>query len=745
MVQSPLGLNTIREDAKEKVCGRAIYTDDVFVPGMLYGKVLRSPLPHAKIRKIDISRALELPGVKAVISGQDLKGLKFGLKIKDQPLLADDVVRFVGDRVAVVAATSLEIAETAVELIEVEYEELPVVEEASLDFKELVHPEMKTYEGMEMKQTSNVASHVFYAKGDIDEGRKIAVKTFSREYVTPVAHQGYMEPHSCLVDITSSEEIVVRSTNKAPYRLQRDLADLLGVPLNHIKVIVSHIGGDFGGKGSLMDVPLAYYLSRETGRPVKITMDREEELIAGNPRHASRIKITSGVDEEGNLVFWESQVIFNSGAYASLKPSGTLGGISRAAGPYKIPHVRIDGYCVYTNSVPCGHCRAPGDPQAAFAVESHIDFMSHSLGIDPADFRLKNIVREGDTSPTGAQWKDVQCENTLNTAIQVSGWRDRDKNENSGWGMALVERHIGRGSSSALIKLLADGTIVVITGITDPGTGSRTMVRQVAAHELQVPISLIKVETGDTNSAPFDTGSGSSRVTHVAGQAVRLAAIDLKNKITKKLSETWEVPQEKIELISGGIAACGEKKTPWSNLASMVGNMLGVGVYESKRPAETCFAVHVAKVAFDHVTGQVRPIKYYAVHDVGKALNPAAVEGQIEGGVVQGIGYALTEQCHWVNGFPIDKTLAEFKMPLAADIPEIMPVLVESGSCPGPYNAKSIGEIVVSPVAAALANAIFDASGFRITELPALAEKIKMSKKGDMEEGSCEGISSIRA
>ena len=409
-----VGKPVTREDGPEKVSGKTCYSGDLMLPGMLWGKVLRSPLPHARIVHIDTSGALKLPGVHAVLTGRDLAGMLVGRTLRDTPLLAQEKVRFVGEKVAAVAADDVDTAEEALTLIEVEYEELPAIfdpVQAMQPEAPVVHDGAPIYEGPAgpVQPRGNISHHHTWSGGDVEQGFRESDLLFEHTFTTPWVHQGYMEPYACIVDIDEAGRIQVWANNKQPFRLRWQLASALGVPEDRIRVNPCAIGGDFGGKAGAMDVPLAYALAQRVGRPVKMIMNYVEELMAGNPRHPSVITIKTGVKQDGQLWARHTRVVYNGGAYGGFRGALTLsGGRQAGGGPYRIPHFRIDNYMMYTNTIPCGSYRAPGEPQAVFAVESHTDMIARAMGIDPYAFRLKNVVQEGEVSGTGQLFRHVR-------------------------------------------------------------------------------------------------------------------------------------------------------------------------------------------------------------------------------------------------------------------------------------------------------------------------------------------------
>jgi carbon-monoxide dehydrogenase large subunit len=736
-----VGKSVPRVDTLSKVTGQAAYTGDVILPGMLFGKAVRSPYSHARIVRIDTSRAEALPGVKAVITAKDVPDILMGLNLADLPILAREQVRFVGEKVAAVAAVDEETASEAADLVDVEYEELPAVLDVNEAMKErsvLVHEDLHTYKGLPAPvKDTNIFLHETFSKGDTAKGFAQADLVFEHTFTTPTVHQAYLEPHAAAADISPDGKATVWSSNKAPFKMRSLVAEFSGLPINRIRVIPGFVGGDFGGKSMSIDEPLCYFLALKSGRPVKMVMSRTEEFVASSPRHPSIIHLKAGVTKSGEIVAWEGSVIFDSGAYAGYKPQVGLGGTKKLAGTYRIHNVRIDGYYVYTHTIPCGHCRAPGDPQASFAVESFMDMIASHLKLDPFQFRWQNALEEGDLSPIGKPWKGINVKETMDAAVKASGWGKPRPNKYYGVGIACAERPTGTGESSAVVIVTGDGSVNIISGSSDPGTGARTVLSQIASEALKVPMDQITINLVDTDSAPYDQGAGGSRTTFVAGHSVLQAALDVKRQLVDIASKLLECPQEKaqdlIDTRDGYLFLKSDpgKKVSFGQVVKAAGRnqIMAQEAFSSKQMDDTCFATHIVEVQVDPERGAVEVKKVTAAHDIGFAINPAAAEGQIEGSIIQGMGFALLEQMQVNGGRVANPTLADYKLCTPREAPEIVTVLVEGAPGAGPFNAKSIGEIPSCPVAPAVANAIFDAVGVRITDLPITGEKVVQALK----------------
>lgn len=728
-----IGQPATRVEGQDTVTGATRYTADVVLPGTLWGRVLRSSLPHARILRLDTSRAQQVPGVHAVLTGAEVRGIRYGRRLFDVPVLAEDRVRFIGERVAAVAAEDRDAAEEAVALIEVEYEALPAVFDPLTALEEaapILHPEVNSYIGLPkpLAQPSNAFAWDTWSKGDIETGFAQADLIIENTFTVPRQHQAYLEPHSCLVWIDTQGRVQVWASTKVPYQVKEQLSVALGLPKERIRLNPVAIGGDYGGKGSPMDIPLAYVLALRTGRPVKIVMDYVEELTAGNPRHAAIIQLKTGVKRSGTIVAHQSRVLFDSGAYGGFKPVPTvnLGGAAKAGGPYKIPHVRLEGVQVYTNTIPGGFMRAPGEPQTVFASESHMDCIARQLGLDPLDFRLHNLLETGDETPIGIRYQNIRARETLEAAVAAAGYRT-SKAPCVGRGIALGERPPAGGESHAAVTLNPDGPVLVHTSIFEPGTGTYTLLRQIVAEELHLPLESIQVQVWDTDGVPFDTGVGGSRVTRVAGQAACQAAREAAREVRMIAAELLGWPEERLTLRGAEVVRhdTGESH-PWAALLQRLGRpVVGRGtVQDMSLSPVTSFTAQVAEVAVDLDTGVVHLVRFTTAHDVGTILNPMDHQGQIEGAVLQGIGYALTEALIVDEGQVITASLGDYKIPTMQDIPALTTVLLESANGPGPYNARGIGENPSSPVAPAIANAVADALGIRIRDLPITAEKV---------------------
>lgn len=726
-----IGTPTPRLEGPEKVSGRTIYATDVVLPDMLWCKVLRSPISYGRIKKIDVSRALELSGVHAVATGADVHGLLIGRKIYDMPILADGVVRFIGEKVAAIAAESEAIAEATVELIDVEYEELePLLDPlAAIDpAASLLHPNVQSYRGLlhPIDQPSNVFVHMNWTKGDVEAGFREADIVVENTFTTKPVHQAYIEPHACVVQAQVAGGADIWACSKVPFALREQVANAFGKGLENFIVHPCYIGGCFGGKGDFMDVPVCYLLSLKSGRPVKMVMDYAEEFLAGNPRHAAIVRVKSGVMKDGRLIAHEMKYVFDSGAYGAFKPQGYLVGPKEAAGPYNIPNVFIEEKIVYTNKIPCGHMRAPGDPQGFFANESQMDLIAKRLGMDPIAFRKRNMMHDGDISPIGHAVPHIKSDEILESAVEKSNYR-RPKRKHSGRGIAIAQWLPLGGECHAFVAIDARGNVTVSTAMLDQGAGTHTAMRLVAAEELKVSLEKIRVETLDTSQVGPDTGIGASRGTRIFGNATRLAAAQAREQLLGVASNRLDVGKEQLLLTGGGaVRAPSGQSISYGEIMEINGSAIrGHGFYKNfESGPEAALCVQVAEVDIDVETGQVSLKQFTSAHSTGTVLNPLMHQGQIDGGVVMGMGYALMEEVMIDGDKVVTSNFGDGKIPSIRDIPILKTVIQEFPVGNGPYGGMSIGEPPVVPTAAAIANAVHDAVGVRIFDLPITAEKV---------------------
>jgi CO/xanthine dehydrogenase Mo-binding subunit len=713
------------------VSGETRYTADVLLPGTLWGKALRSPYSHARIFHIDTSRAEKTPGVRAVLTGEDVRGILYGRRYRDLRVLAHDRVLYMGERVAAVAAEEREAAQEALQLINVEYEEIPGVfdpVEALQEGAPLIHPDVNSYPGLpkRLDPLSNAYYRDVIEKGDLEQGFAQSDVIVENTFTVSRVHPAFLETHCCLVWIDEQDKIQVWSSSKAPHVVKRTLSDALDIPRERIRVNPVAIGGDFGGKGGALDEPLCYLLALRSRHPVKMVMEYQEEFTAGAPRHAAIIKMKTGVKRNGTLVAHQMDAYFDSGAYGGLRPGASFTGATHAGGCYRIPHARITVMRVYTNNIPGGQMRAPSEPQGFFAAESQIDCVARAVGMDPLEFRLKNLIEPGEPTVTGSYYEEVRAIETLHAAAKAAKYNS-PKKENAGRGMAMGFRSPGGGATSVTVTLNPDGTVALETPMLEQGTWTYTSLRQIVAEELQLNPENIKIKVLDTDSSPFDSGIGGSRGTRIASRAAFQAARDVKEELFGLAAKMLGWSKEEMMLDGKEIIRKGTRQRQrWGTLLSRAGHSVSRRAInrDEEHAHVTSFTAQVAEVSVDRETGQVILERFTTSHDTGTILNPIGHQGQIEGGVVQGIGYGLMEEVRVEDGRVITSHFGDYKIPTIKDVPDLRTVILEGENGVGPYNIKGIGENPISPVAPAIANAIEDATGVRIRDLPLTAEKV---------------------
>lgn len=730
-IEKAVGVSAPRGEGVAKVTGEAVYAVDVTLPDMLWVKVLRSPIPHGRILSVDTTRASSLPGVRAVITGVDVAGLKIGRRIYDMPILAQDVVRFVGEKVAAVAADSEEIAEEAVQLIDIEYEELEAVldpMDAAKPDAPLIHPDVLSYKGLpnELDQASNTFVHLSWRKGDIEQGFKDSDVIVENTFSTQPVHQGYIEPHSCVVAVNGQGGAQIWACSKTPFALRQQLATALEVPFEGLQIHPCYIGGDFGGKGDFMDVAVCYVLSRKSERPVKCVMDYDEELMAGNPRHACVIKAKTGVKRDGRIMAHHLDFVFDSGAYGAFKPIGFLFGAQEAGGAYRMPHHLSEERIVYTNKIPCGHMRAPGDPQAFFATESQMDAVAKELGMDPVEFRAINLMRDGDESPTGHVIPHIKARETLDRALQQSGYHEAKENY-TGRGVAVAQWLPLGGECYAFVTVSEGGAVTVSAAAMDQGSGTYTVMRQVVAEELQIPFDSVAVEMLDSTKVLKDQGLGGSRGTRIYGNATLTAVAAAKEELLERAAQAMGTTTARLSIANGGVVQVdAEKRMSFAEIVAAKGSSIeGEGHYnDTTMGPEASICVQVAEVVVDPETGRVDLRRVTMALDTGTIINPLLHQGQIDGGIVMGVGYALMEDVSFDDGKVTTANLGDYKLPTVKDVPILKTSLMQTAPGNGPYHSMSIGETPIIPFAAAVANAVADATSVRVHSLPITAEKV---------------------
>jgi CO/xanthine dehydrogenase Mo-binding subunit len=734
-----------RIDGVPKVTGAARYAADVVRPGMLHARFLASPLPHARIRSIDVSRALAIPGVHAVLTGEDVHGARYGRRLLDRPVLCWDRALFVGDRLAAVAAETVEAANAAVAAIDVDLEELPAIldpEDALQDGAPILHPDPSGYTYFEGERKPvahlNVQGSVGVKRGDpdIDAIFARAARVVEATYRTPMQHAAYLEPHATLVWLDDEERVHVVTTNKTPFGLRKQMAAATGVPADRIVVDVAYIGGDFGGKGYSIDEFACYYLAKATGRPVRAVMRYAEELGHVNVRHASVIRARTAVDAEGYLLAHEAITLFDGGAYAGAKPLPhlSLAGAPATLAGYRVPNVRIEARTVYTNHVPGGHVRTPGEVQALFAGESQLDELALALGEDPLVFRLRNAVRQGDLGAAGESFHEARAVEVLTAAAKAVDW-DRPRPRGRGVGIAMSARHVGGGKLPLRLRLHADGRIEVLTGLPDQGSGQWQVIRRALAAAASVDERRVTVLSLPTSETPFDPGVGGSRVTNLGSRAAAELAVKLREWLDERLPAALPAAPETVELRDDRFVD-GATGAELGTFEEVVARLVVSGepvelaaLYEEVphgpgEPGDFDFGACAVEVEVDLDSGAVRVTDAALAVDVGTIINPVAHRGQLEGGFVFGLGMALQEELLTDSGAITTLSLADLKIPSVADVPPLRIVQIPTTIGPGAFGAKMAGELTNAPVAPAVANAVAAASGVRVRQLPVTAERV---------------------
>ena len=751
-----IGKVVMRPDANEKVSGKAKFTDDYSFPGMLIGKTLRAGIPHALIKRLDISKASDLEGVRAVMTAKDILGRKnHGVVIQDWPVLVGvgEKVRYVGDAIAIVAALSEEIAARALELIEVEYEPLPIVTSAIEACKEsapLIH------------QEGNLLKHIEVSKGDIKKGFNEADVVFEDTYITPSYDHVFMEPECSIARIADNGQIEVYVGSQIPYADRSQISASLNIKDTEVRVIGTLIGGGFGGKEDITGQIHSALLAQKTGKPVKILYDRHESMIVHPKRHSVQINVRLGAKKDGTLVAAKTELFGDTGAYASLGEHVLTRSTTHSTGPYIIPNVKADCYAMYTNNPPAGAFRGFGALQSIFAIESAIDQLAEKLNIDCMELRRKNALRINSTTSTGQLLTEsvglLDCIDKVENGMKqyigdtdpfTSEMVDEYPNLRRSWGFAVAFKNTGLGGGAhdkagAEVELLTDGSIEVRSSSAEIGQGLVTVLQLIASEELGLNVDEVKVLLSDTNLTPDGGPTTASRQTYVTGNAVKYAARLLREMIISILSEKYDCPPDQI-LFENSFVKTKSQSLSFKEVAQLIrteGREPRI-TYEYEAPMTQplgtggmmhfaySYAAQAAQVEVNIETGEVRVLRVIVANDVGKALNPLGLQGQVEGGVIMGMGHALTEEFIVENGNIITDNLSRYRMPSISQVPEIISYIVEHPTNDGPYGAKGVGEICTMPTPPAITNAVYNACGVRVKKLPVdqdwLARQLKSS------------------
>ncbi len=736
-----------RVDAREKVTGRAVYVSDVVIPGMLQARILRSSVPHARIARVDVSRAAALPGVAAVLTGADLHDIDpyYGPAFRDQPLLAIGRVRYAGEPVAAVAAADAGTAEEALALIEVEYEELPAaatIDEALAPGAPLLHEPLRPsghyrdLSSLKPVPGTNICHSYHLRRGDGASGLASADVVVEDEYTFP-AVQHYSLESFVSIAAWEPDGLTLWTCTQHPFHVRRELAQIFHLDYHRVRVHVPLVGGGFGQKCYTKLEPLAAALARAARRPVRVALSIPEAFHTMT-RHAARIRIKTGAKRDGTLVGRRVEAWLDTGAYADVGPRVTQKFGYRVIGAYRMEHVEIDAHCVYTNKVPAGAFRGFGGPQAAWAGESHMDRLAEALGMDPVVFRRKNLLGFGQEYNPGDTPIDADLHDDLSRVAKAMHWGGRAPR---GHGRAIavgVKDGGGTGTvSTAMLRLHADGTATVGAGSVELGQGARTVLTQIAAEALSLPFERVQAPVSDTEVAPYDQGTSASRSTTLVGHAVLQAALDVRRQLVELAMRAFEAPADVIRL-QDGAAYAGPRRLAYADLVAghfgmPGGELIGTGAFRPDARSGTLgggtafweVGMAGAEVAVDEETGEVRLTRYISLADVGRAIHPALCEGQDEGAAMQGIGHSLREELVFEGGQLLNPGLIDYRVPVMDDLPEeFHSILVENADGPGPYNAKGVGESGLVPTAPAIAAAVHAAAGVWVRDLPLTPERV---------------------
>ncbi|MCK9485271.1 MAG: xanthine dehydrogenase family protein molybdopterin-binding subunit [Dehalococcoidia bacterium] len=737
-----IGTSPRRPDGVEKVTGRAVYGADVRLSGLLHGRVKRSPHAHAIIKRIDVSKALALPGVLAVVLHSDFPAPSEpimqtirGPQPSDwdtERIIARRKVLFRGHPVAAVAATDHHIAEDALELIEVEYEVLPAVvtmDDAIAAGAPILHDDGKAdmVEGLFTPvdgRPTNIARTLELGLGDVEAGFAESEVVLERVYETAMAHQGYIEPHNATAMWNSDGKVTIWTSTQGAFGIRGNVSRILNLPLGDLKVVPAEIGGGFGAKNVVYLEPLAALLSKKTGRPVQITMNRTEVLEATGPTSGTRSWVRIGAKRDGTLVAADIRLEYEAGAYPG---SPMPGGARCALGPYFVPNQRIVGYDIVLNRPKVAAYRAPGAPASEFAVESLLDELSERLQMDPTELRLKNAAVPGTPRSDGATHGSIGARETMEALVNHPHYRSEITGQDIGRGVAVGFWQNGGGESSAYANVHSDGRVTLITGSVDIG-GQRAALAMQFAEAMGIAYEDITSLVGDTDSIGFTGNTGGSRTTFATGWAVYQAAMDVRKQLEERMARIWECDPSEVAYDPEDATLKGPEGKSMTfqeaarRLPGSGGNIQGQANVVSTNVGKVgaCYGAHIADVHVDRETGKVTVLRYTAIQDVGKAIHRDYVEGQIQGGAVQGIGMALHEEYVYdEDGRMVNASFLDYRMPVANDLPMIETVLVEVPNPGHPYGVRGVGEVPIVPPLGAIANAIYDAVGVRVTRLPA--------------------------
>lgn len=744
-----VGKRLARIDAVGKVTGSARYGVDQVMAGMLHGKLVRSSVPHARIRAVRLEKATRMPGVRAAVTAADVPVRRYGSFIKDMEVFAADKVLHVGQPIAGIAADTLEQAERAAAAVEIDYEELPGVfdiDSALSPGAPVLHDGWEGYVALPiLKREGNVSNRARLVHGNVEEAFSRCERIFERRFVTSLVHPGYTEPRAALAAWDERGELVVWSNTQLPFEAQSTLAEIFGVTPSRVRVVGTTIGGGFGGKLRLGVEHYVAVMAKKTGRPVKMITTSEEEFTAAYPRQPVVVDLKTGVAADGTILAHAGRIVVDTGATSGSGVGVASSSALMIAGPYRIPNLSLEGISVYTNKTPTGSFRAPSGPQGNFAMESQMDIIAEGMGIDPLDLRLRNALRDGDAAANGQVVKSVSLETCLRAAANAIGWHERRPGPWRGKGIACGWWTTTSGASGVYVKVNPDGKVFLNTGCAEIGTGALTGAAQVLAEDLGIDLDDIFVVSGDTAATPFDHGAQGSRTAFAVGNACRAAAKQIRE-------QAFQIAAKKLGVAAETLCLRDKRVTDGANSLTLAevaaisrssgGGLVAHGTfiapatpYDATRTDSMVittlnspsFHAHAVDVSVDPDTGEVGINDYVVAQDVGFAINPTYIEGQIEGGVAQGLGQALSEEIVYRDGRVLNANLTDYKMPTALDVPRIRSILVESPSDVGPFGAKGVGEPPAIEPPAAVANAIAAATGRRFFTLPITAEKVCMA------------------
>lgn len=751
-----IGENFSRVDGHGKVTGTAHYTGDLQIPGMVFGKVLRSPVAHARIRSVDARQAAELPGVFAVLTRENCNVATpyIGSMIKDQPLVALEKVRYAGDIVAAVAAADELIAEEALGKIRVDYEELPAVttvEEALSSGAPLIHETLRRARPPQygrgasyiVHEQTNICHHFRYERGNIEEGLKQSDFVFEDTFYFPSAHHYPMESNVSVADFHGAG-VTIWTGTQGPFALRQEISRVFGLPLSQVQVIVPYVGGGYGGSKGLVPSIIGAALSRLAGRPVKVNFSAEENFkTICQPR--AKLVMKTGVKKDGTFVARRCEVFLNAGAYVNSTPSVAEKAGYRGHGPYRFPYVQTDAYAVYTNTVPTGSFRGFGGPQVAFAYESHVDMIAQRMNIDPLEIRRKNLLRKGEEFAPGDTPTDCDLPAALERVADAISWNGQQKTTTTpgirrGKGIACALKDGGgtRKAAHAMVKILNDGSALIASASVEIGQGIQTILQQIVAEELGLPPEKIRVGEIDTRYTPFDQATNASSATVLMGSAVLAAVRNARDELVNAAASALGAPSAEVKFGNGSIF-CREQNFSLAEIMRRCfgetgGEIVGRGFFQLPVDlnvplgSPTAFweiGFGAAEVEVDTATGAVRVLKYVSLTDAGKMIHKIQAEGQDEGAAIFGLGQALFEDMVYDQAQLLNPNLIDYRLPRFTDLPELFKtIILEEGGGRGPYGAKGMGESGILAVAPAICNAIYDATGIRVHQVPILREKL---------------------